>query len=1186
MTKISALDIFNLPITGGTYLIEASAGTGKTSTIILLYLRLLLGIGRQNNDCIPFSIEKILVVTFTEAAIKELRGRIFSYICELRLACMYGKNNNPLFSELFNLIDDKKNAICQLLIAERKIDEAAIYTIHGFCQHILKSNAFESGALFNQILLQDELPLYQQACTDFWRRSCYPLPLIIAAAITEEWHGPEQLLIDLQPYLQGKLPEISYVINTNKTLVERHKQIIENINTIKEYWRKAVYDIKSVMKDSSVDNYSDSNLFLSKWFTIISNWATTDTRDYQLPNNIRRFGKKLLLEKTKKDNLPYYKLFIAIEALLDKSSLSLHDLFFSRALIEVRRNIELDKKQHMQLGFNDLITSLYNALHKSSGDILSKAILQRYHVAMIDEFQDTDLQQYSIFKKVYGKQSKYPLFLIGDPKQSIYSFRGADIFTYIHARREIKDHYTLCTNWRSSSGMVSAVNHLFSITKYPFIFLDIPFSPVGCAKENSALYFEIEGHKQPAMHIWLQPGEGCSIAEYQKSLANKCANQIRDWLYAGQQRKALLYTKKKDLQGNAIAKFVHPSDITILVRNNDEAILIRNALSALFIPSVYLSNRNNIFKTQEAKDIMLLLQAVLTPEKKHLLRSALATNLMGLNAQQIDDINKNENQWDALIDEFEIYRDKWQKQGVFSMLRSIMIKRNIAEDLLVSPKGERSLTDLLHICELLQEASSTLYNPPLLLRWLANQIDKSNIQLDNQQIRLENYSDMVQIMTIHKSKGLEFPIVWLPFISSFRIQKKALYHDREYFNTILDLNNNKKSVKLAEEERLAEDLRLLYVALTRSIYHCSIGIAPLFLGRRKKQGETDIHKSAIGYLIQNGKSGNSGMLLKSLQCLHNSNIVFSKIKKQDNYPLAPIIQEQQKLQVKIFTRNMRDHWNITSYSSLKQHGINQSFHVIPKIDSSVAIRLAEEQITRYTIHDFPKGAHSGIFLHYLLERLNFNQPIDIIWLTERVNKHGLSIEWVPVLQNWLNLILYSPLAEGMPCLAQIPLKQMQSELKFCLSVNNLISSNELDYLIKCYDPLSNQCPILDFQYLHGILQGCIDLIFCWQERYYILDYKSNWLGKTYNAYTQKSILAAMVERRYDFQYQLYSLALHRYLRQRLSNYQYEHHFGGVFYCFLRGMTPKYPQQGIFYCCPNITLIKGIDKLFSNINGIQ
>ncbi|WP_320412174.1 exodeoxyribonuclease V subunit beta [Candidatus Profftia tarda] len=864
-------------------------------------------------------------------------------------------------------------------------------------------------------------------------------------------------------------------------------------------------------------------------------------------------------------------------------SLSLRNLFLFRALTAVRANIRENKEQHSQLGFDDLVSILYNALHKSNGNLLGKAIRQHYPVAMIDEFQDTDRQQYGIFRAIYSRYTSCALLLIADPKQAIYSFRGADIFTYMYARSNIKRQYTLNTNWRSSSGMVSAVNQLFSIVHNPFIFVDIPFLPVSPAKANQELRFEMEGKIQKSLHICLQPGEGCGIAEYQQFLASQCAMQIRDWLTAGQQGKALLYTNKKDLEGCIISHPVKASHITILVRSRSEATVICNALIALKIPSVYLSSHDNVFQTPEASDLLWLLHAVLTPENSRFLRSAVATRLMGLNSRELDSLYQDENKWNDLISEFDAYRQHWQKQGFLSMLHCIIIKRNIAKNILASQEGERRLTNIFHIGELLQERSLNLDNAVSLLYWLSKKIENPDVHSDKERLRLESDNPVVQVMTIHHSKGMEFPIVWLPFIGSYRLQKKRLYHDRDNFNSFLDLNNNNNNdevSKLVEEERLAEDLRLLYVALTRSIYHCSLGLAPIFSGKRKRQGKTDVHNSAIGYLIQNTEAGDSQMLLNFLKILESENIRLIKLKKQDYLPWTPVVDKEKDLRIKTFTRKMEDDWSISSYSQLHRQNKTKIFDSLSNIYEDPVIETAEDKsIDEFTQHTFPKGATSGVFLHRLLESLNFRWITNITWLTEQVILEGLNIAWIPVLNRWLYTIISCPLTDKGPCLAQLHSEAVQSELSFYVSIDRLIFSAELDALMKHHDPLSAQCPVLEFKKFRGMIKGSIDLVFYWQERYYILDYKSNWLGEDYYAYTQEAIIESMIEHRYDFQYQLYSLALHRHLCQRLPNYKYAQNFGGVIYCFLRGMNIEQRGQGIFKYRPSEELIEGMDKLF-------
>ncbi len=510
--------------------------------------------------------------------------------------------------------------------------------------------------------------------------------------------------------------------------------------------------------------------------------------------------------------------------------LSLRDVIISRALIEVRDAVQREKRLRALLGFDDLLSKLDEALQQPGGALLAETIRARFPVALIDEFQDTDPQQYRIFRELYVQQPEQALLLIGDPKQAIYAFRGADIFTYLRARNEVSAHYTLDTNWRSSPEMVESVNRLFLQMESPFLFSAIPFLSVHPAPPNQALKLVFHDRPQPALRFWLQPGDGVGVSDYQQFMAQQCAADISRWLVAGQQGRAQLG------KGDALRN-VQASDITVLVRSRNEANLMRDALNALAIPSVYLSSRDSVYTTPEARELLWLLRAIQAPEQERLLRSALATSIFAIDAATLDALGQNEREWDALVEQFAVWQQLWHQRGVLPMLRDVMIKRQLAENMLASDNGERRLTDLMHLGELLQEAAIQLDSPHALVRFLAQQIARPNSQAANQQLRLESDRHLVQIVTIHKSKGLQYPLVWLPFAAGFREAASALYHDRDSFAALLDVQGDEASMELAEEERLAEDLRLLYVALTRSVYHCSVGIAPLIKGTRKKKAK-------------------------------------------------------------------------------------------------------------------------------------------------------------------------------------------------------------------------------------------------------------------------------------------------------------------------------------------------------------
>lgn len=1166
------LDPLTLPLHGAS-LIEASAGTGKTYTLAALYLRLLLGLGQRAAYPRPLSVEEILVVTFTEAATDELRGRIRQNIHLLRLACVRRSSDDPLLRDLLQQIPDCLLAARQLLAAERQMDDAAIYTIHGFCQRMLSQNTVESGMMFQQTLVEDETALRRQVCADFWRRHCYPLPYAIARMVNKAWDGPEQLLAELLPYIQGEAPVVRNPPDKTESILQRHQRIVAGIDALKQQWLAAAGQLLDLINGSGVDKRSYSSKNLPLWLDKISDWASINTEDYEIPKELDRFRQSVLTAKTLKGTAPTHPLFEALDRFFEQT-LTLRELIFVLALDEMRQALEQEKRQRGEMGFDDLLSHFDRALLGLGGEALAQWVREHYPVAMIDEFQDTDPQQYRIFHTLYGAQEDCGLVLIGDPKQAIYAFRGADIFTYMRARSEVSAHYSLDTNWRSSPAMVGAVNRLFQSVQQPFIFGQIPFLTVSAAGRNAGLALEVNQQIQPAMTFWLQPGEGVGVSEYQQLMARQCAASINNLLAASQKQQAWLAGHKERL-------LLRASDITVLVRNRHEATLIRDALSALSIPAVYLSNRDSVYETPEARELLWLLQAILIPDRDNALRCALATSLMGLDSQEIDTTNNDEQAWDALVDEFAAYRQLWQQRGVLPMLSQLMKRHHMAENLLASDSGERRLTDLLHLAELLQEASAQLDNEHALVRWLALQIELPDTHADNQQLRLESDRLLVRITTVHKSKGLEFPVVFLPFMADFRPQKRPLFHDRQDYNAWLDLSASTESLALAEEERLAEDLRLLYVALTRSIYHCAIGVAPLFRGNRAKSGDTDLHLSALGYLIQQGKSGDAAYLLHQLEALIGENIALVPLGQPEALPRQPDSDDRRRLAARHFPSRVQDNWRVTSYSGLQQHGSSTPLMDFqPKLDIDAAGERQEDADIALNPHTFARGASPGTFLHALFETLDFTLPVDAAWLREQLLRHAIDDIWQPVLLHWMERVLHAPLNAQGVMLADISASDKQAELQFYLPIQATVTAERLDRLCKTFDPLSARCPPLDFPQVRGMLKGFIDLVFRWRGRYYLLDYKSNWLGEDNAAYTPEAMTQAMVEHRYDLQYQLYTLALHRYLRHRLVDYDYQRHFGGVFYLFLRGVAADNPGNGVFYCRPDSALIQQLDTLFS------
>ena len=1163
----------------GVQLIEASAGTGKTFTISLLYLRLLLGLNQNVTYNNPLSVEEILVVTFTELATNELRRRIFSDIHQLRLACMHGKSNNLIFTKLLNDIPNFSNAVSQLLMAERQIDKAAIFTIHGFCQRMLNFNAFESGMLFEYKFIENEEQLIKQAVADFWRRYCYTLRQDLADIIAVEWKSPDDLLKTLRPWLYGTLPIIKKNIKTDKNISSLHKKNCARILKIKKQWQTFYYDIHNIILNSGINKHIYNKKNLLNWINKITKWSESETFNYKLPKELAYFSQQNILKKSILGEAPIHFLFKKIDIFFSKP-LSLREIVISQALLDIRKTIQNEKKTRALLGFDDLLDKLDYALQQPNGLLLANSIRSSFPVALIDEFQDTNSQQYRIFHSLYMNRSKETLLLVGDPKQSIYSFRGADIFTYLRASKDVNTHYNIDTNWRSSPGMVKSINKLFSRVKMPFIFPTIPFLIIKSAESNKNLKLILNNKQQPALRFWLQPGDNITVSNYQEFMAKQCAFDIKRWLLASQKGQAKFINK------NNTEDKMKASDITVLIRNHKEAELMQDALHSISISSIYISHHNSVYSTIEARELLWILQAIESPEQNNLLKRALATSIFGVNANTLDTLNNNEVKLDQLFKKFIIWQNIWYKRGILSMLRNLIMDNQLAANILASENGNRKLTNLMHLSELLQEESRIFHNPYSLINFLTQRINQRvNSCSIKEQIRIDSDASLVRITTIHKSKGLQYPFIWLPFISDFKESTTGFYHDRNDFSPILDVYCHPQSVKFSEEERLSEDLRILYVALTRSIYHCSIGIAPLIKGMHKKRDYTDLHKSALGYLVQSGKKATAAKLVQHLQSLIDSYIEvnFHKLEVYENY--QDIQHFSNEILHNNITRKFIDNWRVTSYTKLVNKNSTQFVELIPHFDIDATVDFTNDTNMNFTVHNFPKGATAGTFLHYLFENIDFAKLPNNIWLQDQLKLNGYSIEWLPIIKKWIKNVLYTPLNVDGLTLSQINTNKRIVEMKFCFPINNLLNPINLDCLLRKHDYLSQRSPILKFEELKGMLQGFIDLVFYWKNKYYLLDYKSNWLGDNYLDYTKKTIEESMINHRYDLQYQFYTLALHRYLKHRLHRYDYKRDFGGIFYLFLRGMNDKLPQNGVFTTRLSEIFIKELDMLLGNTRQI-
>jgi len=1213
------LDALTFPLYGKR-LIEASAGTGKTYTIASLYLRLLLGLGEKGSaHAKPLTVDQILVVTFTKVATEELRERIRGRIHDMCLALQERLNSDsldtappqdPFFAALFAEIEDKKSAIKTLILAKQQMDEACIFTIHGFCQRMLTQNAFESGSRFENNFVTSEQELRLQTVQDFWRKYFYPLSAPVLKNILYIWSSPEALLADIQHFLARDVQIVSPRFKTDD-LEAQIKAKLQVLAQMKEKWqqdRHLAANVLDLAQEHGVvlrkGSYNENTL--QPVIESIDKWAESDLLN--IPDKLANFSQAKLQKATTKKStgkLPDIPLFVAIEHFLEEEATNMDILPACRAFAieKITQMLQKEKNREQLLAFDDLLSQLATALRQDKQGVLVTRIREQFPIAMIDEFQDTDPLQYQIFSQIYEpiaqQEKESGLFMIGDPKQAIYAFRGADIYTYLQAKEAVSEQYQLFTNWRASADMVSAVNTLFSRTDKPFAKSHIDFYPVKARDNAKKMGWYVQDKKQKALVFYnKEDPEVLTQNQYIDTMAVLTVQQIQALLEESQQGQSYIVNDKGEKQS------IQPQDIAVLVRTGKQAQKIKELLAHQGIASVYLSNRDNVFAQEVCRDLYQILKAILSPEDERSLRTALATKLFDLNADELDALNYDEVKWQNCVDEFISFKEIWQKKGIMPCIRTLLFKRDIPLLLQRKPNGERILTDLLHLADLLQEAAYSLESENALFHWFYETMMQVDNNLEAQQLRLESERNLVQIITIHKSKGLEYKFVFLPFACGFRKETTALFHETQSNEVALklDLSQEKEHQDLADEERLAEDLRLVYVALTRAKYACFVGISDR--KTRSNSKKSQLIDSGLGYLLLKGQAQNTYNEQLVALCTEDPSIhsihLAMRLSAQKYRTYENTIPHLEALKQ---PRYIRSQWISTSYSGLIRPRYNTSSELdIPQLDIDVADETNEETTTGVSIFDFPKGAAAGTCLHSIFEQVDFKHkapraevihsllkmygymgdlPEATAFLDEElVDRPSI---WQPAIEKLVDDVLSTSLDGQALCLKDIPVQQRLAEMEFTFPMQEIQESQINRHILK-YDPLSTKAGELQLDLIKyrqsGQIKGFIDLTFCYQGKYYVLDWKSNHLGNTGSDYSPEAIEQAMIEHRYDFQYQIYALALHRFLRTRIKNYRYETHFGGVYYVFLRGVSPQ-TANGIFYTKPSFALLDGLDKIMEH-----
>ncbi|AUH52603.1 exodeoxyribonuclease V subunit beta [Chromobacterium sp. ATCC 53434] len=1181
MNAPQALDALNCPLSG-VNLIEASAGTGKTWTIAALFARLLL---EARDGAPPPSIEQILVVTYTKAATAELRDRLRRRLGEM-LALLEGKTGGDDFLQAlavrFPPGAAREQARQRLTAAVNGFDAAAIYTIHGFCQRVLTDAAFESGQTFQAELVEDDAARLAEIVDDFWRRRIVAAPLL-AQVLVERRETPDAWLAEIRPYLSKpylklRAPDAVRLETAQRLVFERWQALACDPELAEAGLALFLAHPGFKANIYRPDTMARVAGNLRGWLALPDALPELDSDSRKLLDKLR--PEALAKGMKKGGDAPVHPLFERMEAWLAAWDVYMDQVANSLAGLKLEliawANEELARRRGVERSrsFDDLLTDLGAALdHPQTGPLLAAQVAGSFSVALIDEFQDTDPTQYRIFRRCFVEEAR-PVFLVGDPKQAIYSFRGADIFAYLAARHDAERQYTLDTNRRSDEPLVATVNALFG-RELPFLLDGIAYQPVA-ASPSSGGRLEVDDDRAPFNAQWIAAGEkelSKEVAE--QAAAEACADEIARLLTLAVAGRAAIVRgeSRRPLAGG---------DVAVLVATHSQGDRVRSELRARGVASVALT-QESVFASREAGDMLALLHAWAEPANEGRLRRALATELAGLDAAQIKTELEDEARWERQLLKNADDHQRWRERGFMAAWRHYFARERAAERLLPLPDGERRLTNLGHLAELIQQESEGRQGMAPLLSWFSARVADPP-RGENAVLRLESDAALVKIVTVHTSKGLQYPVVFCPFLWNGALERRGAsfwsYHDGDEPWLAPEAAADDGVRQAARSELLAEKLRLLYVALTRAQYRQYIAWGWV----------RELKTAALSWLLHAPRARDlaalealeldGGMVAAQLRAFLDARGAAARWLDGDGrQALAGGREAGRVYAARPFERKLFTPWKIASFTSLTH---DAGSHLAEAPDYDRVLRTVEAEPEAEPLRDrfhFPRGAKAGICLHDIFERISFGAGDEAIRaaVAEALDRHGFGAEWLDAGCELIVSTLRAEIAPGAR-LCDVADGKRLIELEFTLPVKKLDVAALIAVLQKpehgLAEPFRQAAAELDFASVRGFLKGFVDLVCEAGGRFYLIDYKSNHLGDDYGDYHEEGLLRAVAREHYYLQYLIYLVALRRYFVARGADWQGR--FGGVRYLFLRGVGET--GCGVWADEPAPALLDALDAL--------
>lgn len=1195
MTTPRAFDAIHDPLPERTLLLEASAGTGKTWSLTTVATRLVL-------DGSVRSIDRLLMVTFTRAATHELRERLRARLREARDVLRGGSAEADPF--LASLVDHPDRAV-----AARRLDDAVadfdlvrISTIHGFCARLLQDTAFEAGLAFESEETEDSSRLRATALADAWRKIV---------------HG-------------GAPWRAAWARSAGFDVEKAEEAFATATRRPGATWRPtgealAVVDARAaaafddVFGDRATCTALADFLDASKKFKqgphgIRLRRLAQRCREGALTADVDTWFEVLDLLPSRVDGTlgaaPQKKpAWAELAARLDGLDAALADATASlrtAVLEEAASGFERAKRAAGLRDFDDMIAETRVRLaDPARGPALIARVRDAIDTALIDEFQDTDAAQWSIFSSLFaGKR----LVLVGDPKQAIYSFRGADVFAYFDAKAQADARATLPRNHRSHPHLVQAVNHLFADGDDAFALEDLEAQAVEAARTIDQR--TLGGDAGPALQVdWIDEDTVRALESARTGIPIEALTRLRVDAYreAATARTveaiASLLARRPTIDGRPL----NPGDVAVLTRRHRESHRVHRALRDAGIDAV-IAGSGDVRTTEVYLDVVRLLDAIADPSDPRRVHRALATRLWGLPLSGFRPLLGRDDAVARAFATFEELQATLDRFGAYAVLARVVVDLRVEERWLAERDGERAVTDLRHAMEFVHtlERERGLRPDALVAAlWTQHEVARTEREQDATRLRLERDERAVKIVTMHTSKGLEYDVVVVPFAWDGLATKKPwmLHEDRR---EILDWDADDESstAARARAEGLAEEMRLLYVALTRATRRCVV--IDTVHRAAKKLGALHhlLHRDArppdqslaawIDGCMRSTEVDEARWAAAIDDLVAREGIGRLDTDRPDVEP-APV-EDEAPLAVRPLPSKVVPNlqpWTVSSFTALAR-GVHDGGLRLREREDPEAVE-ARIDATPAGIFAFARGARAGNCLHEVLEHSAFDADPQDAAHRERVEsilrrhdlldpaRHDGRIDPVVVVLELVTAVGAETFPGASAAFASITAAQRANEWEFRLPVDR-IDLTRLADVVEEHAPAafaadlaarlrSHQRPQVD-----GLFGGVVDLVFELDGRYRIVDWKSNHLGNTVEAYDPAAMRAAMLEHDYYLQMLLYQVVLHRHLRVRLSDYDYDTHCAGAAYAFLRGLCGR-EDRGWIAWRPERALIERVDAFF-------